>query len=226
VTRYFDRKYNNIVDCFFALIEVNDGTAENIHKNIVNIFQDNDIPFEKNLSGFAAVGASVMFGKNNSVSTMLTEDTGVNDFYTFKCICHSFALCASYACKKLPADLVDLLRNIYNYIASSPKRIALLKEFQDFLETKPHRMLHPSQTRWLSMEAVVKQLLEQYEALKLYFIDAVTNDQLDSSSNILEKLTDLSYKAFLQFLEFILPVFNNLNRQMQSEKVQIHEIKT
>jgi hypothetical protein len=33
------------------------------YKNIVNTFQDNDIPFEKNLSGFAANGASVMFGK-------------------------------------------------------------------------------------------------------------------------------------------------------------------
>jgi hypothetical protein len=96
---------------------------------------------------------------------MLTEDTGVNDCYTFKCICHSFA---SYARKKLPADLEDLLRNIYNYIASNSTT-------QGVLETKPHRMLHPSQTRWLSMEAVVKRILEQYEALKFYFIDAVTN---------------------------------------------------
>jgi hypothetical protein len=99
---------------------------------------------------------------------MLTEDTGVNDFYTFKCICHSFALCASYARKKLPADLEDLLRNIYNCIASNSTT-------QGVLETKPHRMLHPSQTRWLSMEAVVKRILEQHE---------------DSSSNILEKLND------------------------------------
>lgn len=41
---------------------------------------------------------------------------------------------------------------------------------------------------------------------------------------ILGKLQDPTTKLFLLFLEFILPVFNSLNKSMQSEKPQIHRI--
>jgi hypothetical protein len=41
-------------------------------------------------------------------------------------------------------------------VAGSPKRIETLKEFQLFTHTKIHKILHPAQTRWLSLESVVK----------------------------------------------------------------------
>jgi len=37
---------------------------------------------------------------------------------------------------------------------------------------KIHKILHPAQTRWLSVESVVVRIFEQYEVLKLFFIDA------------------------------------------------------
>lgn len=39
--------------------------------------------------------------------------------------------------------------------------------FQDFLELPTHKMLHPSQTRWLSLVSVVQRILEQWEALEV-----------------------------------------------------------
>jgi hypothetical protein len=86
-----------------------------------------------------------------------------------QCICHSLALCASHACEKLPNDVEKLVPNIYNYMNHSFKRQSEYQSFQTFLNIKPHKMLHPAQTRWLSLSAAVGRVLEQFEALKLYF---------------------------------------------------------
>ncbi|KAB0789969.1 hypothetical protein PPYR_15745, partial [Photinus pyralis] len=132
--------------------------AEDIYREIVRFFQEKNIPHLENLIGFACDGANVMVGAHHSVMSKLKRD--IPHIFLFKCICHSFALCASNACLKLPRAVEDCVRNIYNYVANSPKRIEALKEFQNFTQTKIHKILHPSQTRWLS--------LEQYNALKLF----------------------------------------------------------
>lgn len=43
-----------------------------------------------------------MMGQHNFVASRLLED--IPHLYVVKCICHSFELCASYACTKLPRD--------------------------------------------------------------------------------------------------------------------------
>ncbi|KAL0811980.1 hypothetical protein ABMA28_009378 [Loxostege sticticalis] len=168
VFRYYRNK--KIKDAFFALIPVQDATGEKLYEHLVKLFTDNDIPYKDNLVEFAADGANAMMGQHNSVASRLLED--ILHLYVVKCICHSFALCASYACTKLPREPEGLVRDVYNYISTSPKRTGLLKEFQQFLTLKPHKILHPCQTRWLSLRSAVVRILEQYEALKLLFIDA------------------------------------------------------
>lgn len=163
-----------------------------------------------------------MMGQHNSVASRLLED--ILHLYVVKCICHSFALCASYACTKLPREPEGLIRDVYNYISTSPKRTGLLKEFQEFLALKPHKILHPCQTRWLSLSSAVVRTLEQYEALKLLFIDAVTTDRLNSADSILHMLNIPYNKMYLQFLEFSLDFFTKFNQAMQSEKPQIQSI--
>ena len=37
----------------------------------------------------------------------------------------------------------------------------VIKEFQRFLELKPHQILRPSETRWLSLQQVVNRIIEQ-----------------------------------------------------------------
>ncbi|KAF0708776.1 Uncharacterized protein FWK35_00025335 [Aphis craccivora] len=92
-------------------------------------------------------------------------------FYNEMCMSFGPPICASEACKQLPRALEDMARNIFNFLKSSSKRQAELKQFQMFLNLKPHKLLHPSQTRWLSLIAVVSRILEQWDSLKLYFTD-------------------------------------------------------
>ena len=117
---------------------------------------------------------------------MLRND--VKGLFIQKCICHSFALCASYACLKLPRAIEDLARDVYNYFNSSPKRMGALEDFQVFVRVRPHKLLHPSQTRWLFLEMVVSRLLEQYETLKLYIKGTVLSDIIMACENILHML--------------------------------------
>ncbi|XP_068225057.1 protein FAM200C-like [Palaemon carinicauda] len=211
---------NDVKDCFLGLIPLKDATAASLYNHVVEFFSKHNIPYKENLIGFAADGANSMLGERHSLSSLLKKD--IPHLFVMKCICHSFALCASYACLKLPRSLEDLARNIYSYFHCSPKRMGDFEEFQKFVHVKPHKLLHPSQTRWLSLEMVVSRLLEQYEALKLYFTNAVLGDRLTTPEIILERLSHPVTKLYLLFLEYVLPVFNNLNRQMQSESTQVH----
>ncbi|CAK1597844.1 unnamed protein product [Parnassius mnemosyne] len=217
VARFFERK---VEDAFVCLIPLEEANAEKLHKHIKNFLSDNNIPME-NLIGFAADGANTMMGQHNSLSSRLVAENP--HLFVLKCVCHSFHLCASYACLKLSREPETLIRDIYNYFNNSPKRIGILKEFQQFLDLKPHKILHPAQTRWLSLRAAVCRILEQYGALKLYFTETALTDHLNADS-ILFRLKNPYNKLYLEFLEFSLEIFNNMNKLMQSERPQIHKM--
>lgn len=71
-------------------------------------------------------------------------------------------------------------------------------------------MLHPSQTRWLSLNSVVSIILEQWESLKLYFTDTYLSQSLISAENIYHGLNDPFMKLGFLFLNWTLPLFTRL----------------
>lgn len=221
VVRFTDTS-GKVKDNFLTLIKLVDADANTLYKHIVDFFEAHEIPYKTNLVGLASDGANVMMGNNHSLKSLLLQD--IPNLFVMKCICHSFHLCASYACQKLPRFVEDLTRDISNYFNASPKRSENLKEFQAFCNVKMHKILHPSQTRWLSVHMVVSRILEQYGALILYFTDAVSSNDLLIAENILSKLNDPVTKLFLQFLDFIIPFFENLNKEMQAESPKIFEL--
>ncbi|KAL1444337.1 hypothetical protein MTO96_045565 [Rhipicephalus appendiculatus] len=194
-----------------------------MYDHIVKAFGDWNVPYKENMIGFAADGANVMMGSRNSIMTHLRKD--IPNLFVMKCICHSFHLCASYACEKLPRAVEDEVRDIYNYFHSSPKRQERLKDFQGFLDSKPHKMLQASQTRWLSLHSVVGRVLEQYEPLKRFFAEETVTSRLLAPQTILQRLQDPLIRMYLEFLEFVLPIFTKLYKQMQSEFPQIHNLR-
>lgn len=143
-----------------------------------------------------------------------------------KCICHSLHLVASAACKTLPRDCEDLVRDIFNYFKSSCKRISQLKEFQDLCELEPHKMLRPAQTRWLSLSMAVSRIIEQWEALKQYFAANYKDDRLKVAENIYHRLKDPSLFMYYTFLNYILPKITSLNKLFQSDKTVIDSVFT
>jgi len=106
----------------------------------------------------------------------------------------------------------------------SAKRSAQLKVFQEFLDLSPHEMLHPSQTRWLSLIAVVLRLLEQWAALILYFTSVSLTEGLLTAMQILEWLRDPFIKMYFLFLQWVLPKFADLNKYFQSSNVVVIDL--
>lgn len=84
----------------------------------------------------------------------------------------------------IPSWFEDNVRNIYKFLNTSPKRLAYYAEFQSFLDIKPHKLLQPSQTRWLSLLSVIKRLLEQFDSMTLYFTGSALEDQLEKAKDI------------------------------------------
>ncbi|XP_063217307.1 uncharacterized protein LOC134528039 isoform X2 [Bacillus rossius redtenbacheri] len=230
VVRYHDFQSGRIESKFWELREIFDSSnkvvcasAENLFRGLVASITEFGIPLE-NVIGFGADGCNVMMGEHNSVSSRLKE--ACPGIVVVKCICHSAHLCASEACKVLPRSCEDMAREIYNFLKSSAKRQSELKEFQKFLDMEPLKMLHPSQTRWLSLVAVVQRILEQWDALKLYFTDCWLSQRLLSAENIFNALHDPFLKLYFMFLSWVLPKFTKFNEFFQTKNVVITELHT
>lgn len=228
VVRFYDEKTKQIVSKFWELSKIfdssnpdlaNEGaTGKNLFNSLMKSFEKESVPLT-NLIGFAADGCSVMMGENNSVASRLKESCP--GIIIMKCVCHSVHLCASQACKELPRRCEDLAREIYGFFKCSSKRQCQFAEFQEFLKLKPHKMLHPSQTRWLSLVAVVDRILEQWDALKLFFTNTWLSEKLVSTEVIHNALNDPIIKMYYSFLAWILPKFTDFNKFFQSESVMI-----
>ncbi|KAI5633181.1 hypothetical protein NE865_14133 [Phthorimaea operculella] len=238
VVRYFDEAAQKICSAFWELYKVfkentdagdiATANAESLFKALIESFTCREVPLT-NAIGFGSDGCNVMMGDNNSVKTrLLNELPGIT---ITKCVCHSAHLCASEACKMLPENLEQLARDIYNFFKHSDKRQFDFRNFQSFVDVEPHKILKPSQTRWLSLLAVVERILEQWEALRLFFIDFTTNRTHKAKAEvrnraifILEKLSNPFYKLYYCFLEWSLPIFIKFNLEFQSEKVVVHNL--
>ncbi|XP_074027797.1 zinc finger protein 862-like [Leptinotarsa decemlineata] len=208
----------SIKDRFLGLIEVENGTAKGLFETVLKLLKDNNITIE-NMTGLGADNCSVMMGHKVGVQTKFRE---INPkIIVMGCICHSLHLCASAAAVKLPKSVEEFLRKIINHFSNSTKRIEGFKEYLEFLKIKPLKLLKTSQTRWLSLQAAVERVLQSWDALKLYFTNAVFTDDLRITSQILENLKTPIYKIYFSFLSYALGYVNTLNKEFQSETCKV-----
>ncbi|KZR98272.1 Uncharacterized protein APZ42_006380, partial [Daphnia magna] len=103
----------------FDLIEVESATSDGLSTSVLKLLEREKIPLQR-VIGFSANTCSTMFGRHHSVSTLLTS--ALPNLLTVKCSCHSMNLSASYACKRLPVDIEDGLRGVFNHFRHSTAR--------------------------------------------------------------------------------------------------------
>lgn len=222
VVRFFDDDTNHVSCRFFRLYEIAKADAATIFNTVQQDLEKLGIPMS-NIVGYAADGANVMMGGNNSVRTRFEADNP--HIFTLKCICHSAAICASNACTKLPREAEDFIREIYSYFSHSAKQLKEFNEFQHFTDTQPHRLLRPCQTRWLSLNQCVQRILEQWNALEVY-LQTCSDDRLLQTERLVSRLQNPHFKLFFYFLSFVLPKFTNFNLLFQSSTPIIHKLYT
>ena len=87
-----------------------------------------------------------------------------------------------------------------------------------------HRILHVSCTRWLSLDQVVKRILDQWPALVLFFTSAALEDSDSTASNILQALQNPITKMYYAFLTYILLNVIKLNLEFHAENYRLHKL--
>lgn len=219
VVRFFNTEEQNVSDVLFCLAEVSQATAEAIFNTVVSAFKKHSIPIH-NIIGFASDNASVMMGQINGVKARFEQI--LPNIYVMGCLSHSLHLCASKACSSIPSNVENFIRSVYNYFAHSAKRQREFVEFQQFANVEPHRLLRACQTRWLSLNAVVARVVEQWAALELYFQSESLEENVYGADVILLDLRNIEIKLYCLFMQHILNIISKMNVQFQSEKPQIN----
>ena len=96
----------------------------------------------------------------------------------------------------------------------SSKRKEILREFQEFTNTKELKILKHCKTRWLSLDRAVKRVLNQWDALYAYFDREA---ETDHSSRVLR--LDNNFKSHLSKL-----VFLNLHLNLFVNSIQLFSL--
>ncbi|KAK3912905.1 Zinc finger BED domain-containing protein 5 [Frankliniella fusca] len=225
VVHYVCPSTGQTVTALFELVELDpkDCSAEAIFGRFQGALEKHGIPLT-NIIGLACDNANVMTGRNNSFYSRLKAICPW--LILINCICHSLAIAASHACKKLPSNIEALVRRVGNYVSSSPKRSAILEEFQEFYHNEKLKLLNPSRTRWLVLQPCVVRLLDNMQALVEFFSLCAFEDQKDREApTIVEELRNPFNKAYLLFLKYTLEHFNKVNALFQSEQVLVHKLQ-
>ena len=215
---FFNNTQGQVRCVFFALESIERATAELLFNVIDKHFQESTTLLYDNLVILGIDGANVMLGAWNSVMSRLRCKQPA--LVVLHCHYHIAALLANEACKVLPDELEDLTADVWYYFQKSPRRPRQFKEFQSFVECKPHKLLKACQTWWFSLEACVNHLIEQYEALLSYFPS--TEDKQAVVRRVKIVLENPQTKAYLLFLCSALPIVNNFNRYMQQQFPILH----
>lgn len=138
IIRFFDEKKMSVVDKFL------------VNKTVFKCLEDVGIPLA-NIIGFASDNASVMMGNINGVQAQFRKM--VPHIFILGCVIRFI-----FVHRRLQINCQNLLKisreayiTIFR-IAVINSRIKELTECQTFVNLKPHKMLRPSQTRWLSLQ--------------------------------------------------------------------------
>ena len=98
-------------------------------------------------------------------------------------------------------------------------------QYFDFISKSSDRPKVWTKTRWLFLQACINRILEQYVALKQYFILAVNKDPTHTIECIHKSLQNKFTLAYLRFLNYQLERFNGFNLLFQCKRPVLHCLK-
>ncbi|EFN61481.1 Transposon-derived Buster3 transposase-like protein, partial [Camponotus floridanus] len=220
---YFDKSEFTYKTNLLDIIPCPDGSA----KGIFSVFKQTLLATKINLTnwiGFCSDTTNTMMGEHHSVSQMIKSE--FPEIHIIKCNCHLIHLCADYACRKLPNSLEDICRTIYNHFARSPKNVDAYKKFQKFYNIKPHKLLKPCQTRWLSIHDCVRRIIEQWDGLKAYWETLAQEDPTVANNYTFAILNNPSKRCLLYFVEYGLDIMTEFNTIFQNKSPNFFLMKT
>lgn len=157
---------------------------------------------------------NVMIGRHNSVLSRIKQKQ--SKVFSIGCVCHLASLCLTAGIKALPLDVDDFFVDLYYFFDKSAKRKEEFRAFQDFVGVKELKILKHCPTRWLSLEKVIKRLLQQWDALHAYFDKESENNHAARVLRLNNHLKSLKTKLYFLFLDYALDSLCKFNATFQS----------
>uniref|UniRef100_H2ZSS9 DUF4371 domain-containing protein n=1 Tax=Latimeria chalumnae TaxID=7897 RepID=H2ZSS9_LATCH len=120
-----------------------------------------------NVPAFGADNTNVNYGIHNSMYTDLKKH---ENLLQGNCRAHIVHNAVRRALNELSVDIETVVLKVYGFFSVSAKGREDLKEFFDFLDVQWREILRRVTTRWLSLNPAVSRMLQNWVAIKSYFI--------------------------------------------------------
>lgn len=101
------------------------------------------------------------------------------------------------------------------YLAHSSKRQSDFHTMQIAVNVAEHKVFMLSQTRRLSRGNLIERVLEQWEALTLFFQSESVTDKADGAAEIYNTMKTAGTYRMLSFLSYILKKVDAMNVEFQ-----------
>uniref|UniRef100_H3A908 HAT C-terminal dimerisation domain-containing protein n=1 Tax=Latimeria chalumnae TaxID=7897 RepID=H3A908_LATCH len=198
-------------------------TAEGIFSKIDEKMTSHEIPWQ-NCVGFSVDNTSVNLGKNNSIKAQVQGKN--KSVYFMGCPCHIIHNTASTGASEFSKvsgfDVEDFCIDCYYYFDKSTKQKSSLEDFCMFCDVEYRQIKKHVHTRWLSLEVAINRLLQQYTALKNYFLSV--NASYVRFKRLSSAFSDPMTEVYLVFFQAALPVFTTSNKFLQREDFCIYMV--
>ena len=234
--QYFDHEtmkvQTSFLSCQNILEDYESANADAITALILQSLEENGLPISK-LTGFSSDGASVMIGERSGVATQLRQKNQC--LINIHCVCHKLALSCTDTNENIKyiKDVEAWLRQLWYFFENSPKRMAKYMKTQIALKqinlsngaakNVASKLKKACRTRWLSFEASVKAVLQDYEAVLQTLNHFESSDA--TASGLLKKMRSVKFLGVLYILMEVLPVLGNLSRCFQKDSLNFSCIR-
>ena len=137
-------------------------TAESIYATIDDTLKQFNIDWE------------MCVGRRNSIKSRVLQENPST--YFVRCPCHMVHNTATKAAESFEAetgfDVEDMFVDLYYWFDKSTKRKNELSDYCEFCDVRYRAVIKHVSTRWLSLEYAVQRTLQQYPALRSYFLSS------------------------------------------------------
>lgn len=167
VVTFFDQCVGQVASKLLSLPCLEgESTGENIANLMIEELKKLNIPFE-NCVSLSCDNAPVMTGNRKGLYAFLKIQQP--KLFLMGCLCHLINLAAEKGAAKLPISFDELLIDVFYYFKKSFKRKNELKKFQNLCSVEEKKIIKHCITRWLSLGKCLKRIIDQWQALLLYF---------------------------------------------------------
>lgn len=123
----------------------------------------------------------------------------------------------------LPTVLAFIVRETHNWFSNSPNRIQKYREIYQTLESKtPKKIPGMSATLWLAHLEAMKVIVKQWDALKLHFQMAASNERCHTAKLLSEAYNQ--NELYMLFTRKVLKEVVGVNKLFQAQSADVTKL--